>query len=107
MNKDQVQHMYKLNEAQYYPDASSAMLENRYLFTSSRGYHPLTISINEYRFLFNFFDRRNKWIKSFNEVQRNFLAENHHWLSSDLLPRMQFFYRRKIQKLCTNTVSIS
>ena len=31
VNKDQVQHMYKLNEAQYYPDASSAMLENRYL----------------------------------------------------------------------------
>ena len=31
VNKDLVQHMYKLNEAPYYPDASTAMLENRYL----------------------------------------------------------------------------
>ena len=79
-NKKNDSHILKLNEIQYYPDANSQALE----------------------------DTRNKKINNFitKGLHGNLLRDKDTWTGNDLMVRMQFFYRRRIQKLCRNNVSV-
>ena len=70
-------HMIKINEIPYYRNSKSHILE----------------------------DQRNSRILDFNTVHANLFKDNNNWQGNDLMPRMQFFYRRRIQKLCKNKVS--
>lgn len=69
-------HMIKINEIPYYRNSKSHILE----------------------------DQRNSRILDFNTVHANLFKDNNNWQGNDLMPRMQFFYRRRIQKLCKNKV---
>ena len=79
-NKKNNSHLLKLNEIQYYPDANSQALE----------------------------DARNEKINNFitKGLYGNLLRDKDTWSGNDLMVRMQFFYRRRIQKLCKNNVSV-
>jgi hypothetical protein len=49
---------------------------------------------------------RHEMTSTMNLRYDNLLKEGAHWQSNDLVIRMSFFFRRRIQKLCKNTVRI-
>ena len=68
---------FQLNEIPYYPDSSTISKEAE----------------------------RSKRIYQFNSLNNNHLMEGDTWKGNDLMNRMNFFLRRKTQKLCKGSVS--
>ena len=68
---------FQLNEIPYYPDSSTISKEAE----------------------------RSKRIYQFNSLVNNHLMEGDTWKGNDLMNRMNFFLRRKTQKLCKGSVS--
>ena len=50
-------------------------------------------------------DERQKLFKMFDSFHQNLIPHNKSWYAGDLMSRMEFFYKERIQTLCSGHVS--
>ena len=51
-------------------------------------------------------NERQNLFKKFDSFHQNLIPHNKSWYAGDLMSRMEFFYKERIQRLCSGHVSI-